>query len=75
MAVIQSKACPYEGHDPGKPARISVAVTEKELQNYNNGTMLIQEAFPYMTAADRERFLTGYCEECWNKLFPPDEED
>lgn len=75
MAYIQSKACPAEGHDPGKPARITVAVTEAQLKAFNMGQLLIQEVFPHMSSSDRERFMTGYCSDCWDKMFPAEEED
>jgi hypothetical protein len=35
---------------------------------------LIQNALPEISAGDRERLITGYCEECWNTLFPDDED-
>ena len=33
---------------------------------------LIQNAFPTLSATEREYFLTGYCEECQAKLFGED---
>jgi hypothetical protein len=30
---------------------------------------LIQQAFPFLSADQRERFMTGYCQKCWNELF------
>lgn len=36
---------------------------------------LIQNAFPYLDDADRERIKTGICNDCWNKMFDGEEED
>lgn len=35
----------------------------------------IQDALPTLTAGDREQLLTGTHSECFDKLFPPDEDD
>ena len=31
---------------------------------------LIQDAMPELTAGEREMFLSGTCDSCWNILFP-----
>jgi hypothetical protein len=36
---------------------------------YNKGE-LIQNAYPEMPVADRERLVTGICGPCWDALFP-----
>jgi len=35
--------------------------------------MKIQYAFPNLTTAEREFFMTGITEEEWNAMFPDDE--
>ena len=30
----------------------------------------IKEAFPYLSASEREMILSGTCDECWDKFFP-----
>lgn len=35
----------------------------------------ISECFPYLSAEDRERLLTGICPDCWDNMFPLPEED
>jgi hypothetical protein len=37
--------------------------------------MLIQKAMPYLTADEREMFISGTCSDCWDKLFPESDED
>jgi hypothetical protein len=34
----------------------------------------IQDAFPYLAPSLREILMTGICGECFDKLFPPEEE-
>lgn len=49
-------------------------VTRAEVNAYNAGAF-VQEAFPSLTADEREAiFMSGMCSECWDSLFE-DEED
>ena len=43
-------------------------VYEKDLESYNNGE-LIQRAFPYLSPEERELMISGYCPDCWKKLW------
>ena len=36
---------------------------------------LIQEALPYLSAGERELFISGICGACFDNMFPPDPED
>lgn len=40
---------------------------KSEYDNYTNG-MLIQQAFPNMSPANRELLISGYTEDMWNQL-------
>lgn len=44
------------------------------LYRYNQGAH-ITEVLPSLSPEDRERFITGYCPPCWDKLFPLDEDE
>ena len=44
-----------------------------DLAAYEDGA-LIQDAFPYLTADQRELILTGMTDEMWNDAFGEDEE-
>lgn len=35
----------------------------------------IQIAFPDLTADQREILISGICPECWDKMFPPEEDE
>jgi len=41
---------------------------------YKNGDVLIQNAFPYLNAGERELILTGICDNCFNQMFKDDDE-
>lgn len=49
-------------------------VSVDALQRWRAGEH-IQNAFPDMSAGDREILISGTHDECWNKLFPPDDEE
>ena len=36
--------------------------------------LLVQEAFPYLSADDRELLITGICPTCWNHTFGMEDE-
>lgn len=44
-----------------------VTVYTKDLVAWDNGA-LIQRAFPYLSADDRERLKTGICPKCWDAM-------
>ena len=37
--------------------------------------MLVQNAFPYLSADEREKLVSGICPTCWAKMFPPEEDE
>ena len=49
-------------------------ITEAQLKAYNNGALL-QNAFPNLSAGDREFFKSGMTDEEWNELFGGEEHD
>ena len=44
-------------------------VNDEDFLEYMTGEKLVQEAFPYLTAGERELLLNQMCEDCWNKMF------
>ena len=44
-------------------------VPEASYNAWQSRTMLIQDAFPHLTPAQREQLKTGYHPECWEKMF------
>lgn len=49
-----------------EPAYFALPVSA--IKAYEAGA-LIQQAFPFLSADQRERFMTGYCQKCWDELF------
>lgn len=43
-------------------------VYPEDWKNYQEG-MLVQDAFPYLSADERELLLSKICPDCWDKLF------
>jgi len=48
-----------------------IEVKSKDILWWKNGAM-VQTAFSYLSADQREMLLSGLCTECWNKLFKED---
>lgn len=53
---------------------LSVWVNEDDFWNWQDGE-LTQVAFPYLPASEREILINHICEDCYNKMFPPEEEE
>lgn len=52
----------------GEP--ICIEVYRKDWAEWNSPDRRhIQEIFPYLTAAEREMFLSRICGECWTEMF------
>lgn len=45
-----------------------IQVREDDYQRWESGE-LVQRAFPYLNAADREMFISGVCGVCFDKMF------
>jgi hypothetical protein len=60
--------CPFCGKDH------FITVSFEDYEKWQAGE-LIQNAFPYLSADEREMLKTGICPSCWDKMFPPEEED
>ena len=67
-AVLVGSGCPICGkfHE--------VMVSEADYYNWQDGE-LAQNAFPYLSAEEREILISGICPTCWDKMFPVQEED
>ena len=61
-------ACPFCGHSN------EVAVNEADYWDWQDGA-LVQDAFPYLTADEREMLISGICPTCWAKTFGDDDEE
>jgi hypothetical protein len=66
-----TKASPLNG----KVNTMELPITPDEWMSWKSGRVLIQNAFPKLTAEQREFILTGYTPEDWEILFPPEDDD
>ena len=61
MMITLYTNCPFCGK------RQYVTVEQEDYDKYVDGE-LAQNAFPYLTPAEREIIISGICDECWNKM-------
>lgn len=53
----------------------SVSVRRADLENWLAVCVYAEEAFPYLSAADREFLISGFSPAGWDKLFPPEDDE
>ena len=60
--------CPFcgKGHE--------IEVNEMDYLDWKDGA-LAQEAFPYLSAEDREMLISGICPDCWDSMFGVEEDE
>jgi hypothetical protein len=59
----------------GKFTTLDLPVTKEQLEELASPSRrLIQDIFPQLTPSQREFLQTGYTDEDWDKLFPPEDE-
>ena len=51
-----------------------VDVNEADYDDWCDGAHA-QDAFPYLSANEREMLISGICPTCWAKQFPPEPEE
>lgn len=51
-----------------------VSYNAADMEAWINGT-LIQNAFPYLTASQREMIQTQTCSQCWDAMFADEDEE
>lgn len=66
VTTIKTKKCPV----CGRPARW-LRVPPDALQRYDTGMASINEAFPMLSADQREQLLTGLHGQCWELTVDP----
>ena len=60
--------CPICGKDH------EINVEFADYLNWQNDT-LVQDAFPYLSADEREMLISGICSSCWNKMWGDENDD
>lgn len=70
MPKLVSKEC------PGCHTTTSVAVSLDQYTEYmSSDRRHIQHILPHLSDDLRERFISGYCSDCWNDLFEGYDDD
>jgi hypothetical protein len=59
----------------GKVHEMEIPITFDELCNWAKGWMVIQQAFPNLTTAQREFLLSGMTQEEWDEICSDDNDD
>ena len=62
MLVTVEITCPFCGHIN------EIAVYEDDYLDWKDGK-LVQDAFFYLSAEDREMLISGICPSCWDSMF------
>lgn len=70
--IFKTIQCPKRLGGCGSTQEIKIKTAD--LDRYNRG-VLMQNAFPYLDAGQRERLISGFCSNCWDKLFLPSEDE
>ena len=52
-----------------------ILVNKDDFKDWYVGGVHIQDAFPYLSASERELILSETCGECFDKMFPPLDND
>jgi hypothetical protein len=50
-------------------------ITWEQLNELSARSRLVQDIFPSLSPSDREFLLTGYTDEDWKTMFPPEEDE
>lgn len=54
---------------------IDIEVNKIDYDRYKAGLIKVQDAFPYLTADEREMLMTGICGDCYDAMFADYEEE
>lgn len=66
MSIIT--VCPLCG------AEFTIKVSTSDYIEWLEGT-LVQDAFPYLSADEREALVSGICSKCWENMFSSSSDD
>ena len=69
MKIVITSICPICGR------LVDTKVDLEQYEAYAYGEVLAQDAFPTLSATDRETMISGMCPECQDEIFGSDDED
>lgn len=68
LDAIVACVCPICGKEQ------DIRVNEEDYLNFKNHVLLAYEAFPYLSADEREAVISGVCPTCWDEMWEDDED-
>lgn len=68
MIEVRSKAC------DGCGGWCHFTMSAEQFSQWKSG-VFVQYIFPTWSDEDRERLISGTCPDCWEEMFPEEEED
>lgn len=74
MVATKSRNLIVENRCPMCGKVHTVTVNNTDFEKWQSGAC-IQNAFPYLSAEEREILISGICPKCWTLMFPSDEEE
>ena len=54
-------------HTCGRVSKLSI--DREGFESWTHGESLIQDAFPYLSADERELLISQICGDCWDRMF------
>ena len=51
-----------------------IKIRPGDVERYKAGEGSVQSVFPYLTASEREMFLSRICGTCWDRLFKEEDD-
>lgn len=52
-----------------------ISFNRQDMNDWLSGSLPIQDALSYLSAAERELLISGTCGPCFDKMFPPLDND
>lgn len=65
--IIISTSCPFCGEEH------EIFVNEQDYCTWIDGELALRDAFPYLSAEEREMLMSGICPTCWDSMWGNDE--
>jgi len=56
-------------------ADYAIMYNREDMVDWLSGSKPIQDALPYLSASEREILISGICGNCFDKMFPPLDND
>lgn len=61
-SIYVYRTCPFCGK------KTQIVISQHDYDNWCNGA-LVNNAFPYLTATERESIISGLCPDCQKEIF------